>query len=103
MELPSDQPGYFQIFLGAGKSGWYFQCNCPCGCRYPDLVPIELKGENKRGGKHWEWDGDLTHPTLSPSLRRTGTACKIHFNVTKGVYINHGDGAPNAPNVYRAP
>ncbi len=97
--------------LGAGGSGWYFVYNCPCGCQYPDMVPIELNGETERAERHqrtpefvyWEWDGNLTHPTLSPSLRRTGTPCKIHFNVTQGIYINHGDGAPNAPDVYRDP
>lgn len=110
-ELASSQPGYFQIVLGAGGSGWYFLCNCPCGCPYTDCVPIELKGETHRADRakrnpefhYWEWDGNLSHPTLTPSLRRRGTPCKIHFNVTAGRYVNHGDGAPNAPDVYTSP
>jgi Family of unknown function (DUF6527) len=103
VELPSTQPGYFQIFLGPADSGWYFQCNCPCGCKYGDIVPIELEGEDTWHRTGWHWDGDLERPTLTPSLRRTGTACKIHFNVTKGQYIIHPDGAPAAQNIYRAP
>lgn len=76
-----------------------------------DCVPIELKGETERkefekrvpGAVYWDWDGDLERPTLTPSLRRMGTPCKIHFNVTAGRYVNHGDGAPNAPDVYTSP
>lgn len=102
-ELPSKQPGYFQIFLGPADSGWYFLCNCPCGCEHLDIVPIELKGENTWHRDGWAWDGNLARPTLTPSLRRTGTPCKIHFNVTEGAYVIHSDGAPAAPDVYRAP
>lgn len=108
--LPSRQPGYFQIVIGAGGSGWYFECNCPCGCPYLDCVPIQLEGETDREERakrnpefvFWKWDGNLSHPTLTPSLRRN-VPCKIHFNVTAGRYHNHGDGAPNAPDCYAAP
>ena len=110
MELASRQPGYFQIVLGWGHSGWYFFCNCPCGCPYPDAVPLELKGETERaerakrspGFKYWDWDGDLERPTITPSFKRR-IPCGIHFNVTRGRYVNHGDGAPTAPDCYAAP
>jgi hypothetical protein len=102
-DLKSDQPGYFQIVLGAGGSGWYFFCNCPCGCKYPDSVALELKGEHTRHGNHfWHWDGNLSHPTLTPSFKRH-TPCGVHFNLNAGVYTVHPDGAPAHPNVYRAP
>ena len=109
MELPSDQPGYFQIFIGPMGSGWYFLFNCPCGCGTPGIVPIELQGETSRtefeqrhpSAIFWRWDGDLERPTLSPSLRRN-IACKVHFNVEKGKYTIHPDGAPAAPNCFTA-
>lgn len=101
--LENDQPGFFKIFEGTGDSGWYFACNCPCGCKYPDSVPL-----HKAGGapspweKHWEWDGNFTHPTITPSFKRH-TPCGVHFNLTRGVYQIHGDGAPAAPNIFSAP
>jgi len=101
-QLASDQPGYFEIFEGAGDSGWYFMCNCPCGCKYPDIVPLEKAGESRHSGKHWGWDGNLTHPTITPSFERH-TPCGVHFNLNAGVYTIHGDGAPGAADIYRAP
>lgn len=103
-QLKSDQPGYFEIWKGAGESGWYFACNCPCGCRYPDSVPLDKAGEPPKGGpgNRWQWDGNLTHPTITPSFKRH-TPCGIHFNLNAGVYTVHSDGAPAATNIYRAP
>ncbi len=103
MELPSTQPGYFQIFLGPVKSGWYFQANCPCGCGNQIFVGLDQDGDTKKTSSHrWGWNGDLERPTLTPSLRRTHS-CKMHFNLNAGVYTIHSDGAPAAPNLYRAP
>lgn len=104
-ELKSTQPGYFEIFLGPAGSGWYFLCNCPCGCPYLDIVPLELGGEHEHQIKDgvWDWDGDLERPTISPSFKRNGTPCKVHFNLNAGVYTIHPDGAPGAPNLYRVP
>jgi len=102
VQLTSQQPGYFQIFLGPMNSGWYFQANCPCGCGNNVFVSLDMKGDPARPGTHrWGWDGDLERPTLTPSLRRTDT-CKAHFNLDAGVYTIHADGAPAAPNLYRA-
>lgn len=103
-ELKSEQPGYFEIFLGAGDSGWYFQCKCPCGCRYNDSIPLHKAGDPPSiWEKYWEWDGNLTRPTLTPSMRRH-TPCAIHFNVTAGKYVWHADSpTPLAPNVYSSP
>lgn len=102
--IPSSQPGAFHIFLGAWDSGWYFKCNCPCGCKFPDIVPLHRAGDPPLNPIHkfWEWDGNMTHPTITPSFKRH-TPCGVHFNLTKGVYIIHGDGAPGAANIYRAP
>jgi hypothetical protein len=102
INLASEQPGYFQIILGRG--GWYFECNCPCGCGQRIIVPVDMKGEAQHGqGSHrWGWDGNLEAPTLTPSLKQMN-GCKVHFNLNAGVYTVHSDGAPAAPNVYRAP
>lgn len=103
MELPSDQPGFWKIFKGPAGSGWYFLCNCPCGCKYPDIVPLEKAGEHTRPKwmTFWDWDGNLQAPTITGSFLRKGTPCKIHFSLTKGVYIHHGDGAPFAPDLWK--
>jgi hypothetical protein len=101
-QLPSSQPGFWKIYRGPANSGWYFACNCPCGCQYPDIVPIEKAGEHTRGPNQvfWEWDGNLQAPTLSPSFKRH-TPCAIHFNLTKGIYIAHADGAPLSPHIWK--
>jgi hypothetical protein len=100
--LASLQPGYFEIFEGAMDSGWHFTCNCPCGCRCPDIVPLHKAGDPPKFGKHWEWDGNLTHPTITPSFKRH-TPCGVHFNLNAGVYTIHADGARAAPDIYSAP
>jgi hypothetical protein len=101
IELKSDQPGYFEIWENP-PGNWGFACNCPCGCKFPDFVPLRKKGDPPRTDKHWEWDGNLTRPTITPSFKRH-TPCGIHFNLNAGVYLVHADGAPAAANVYRAP
>lgn len=104
-DLPSDQPGFYQIFLGPASSGWYFKWNCPCGCGFVGTVPLNLTTDpaNCRAGSHrWEWDGNLEHPTVSPSFKST-LPCGSHFNLNAGVYTIHADGAPAAATLYRAP
>lgn len=103
MELPSTQPGFWKIAKGPGESGWYFLCNCPCGCQYPDIVPLEKDGEEPTRPAWmvtWGWDGNLQRPTIHGSFKRN-VPCKIHFSLTDGIYIHHGDGAPLAPNVWK--
>ena len=60
IQLKSNQPGYFEIFKGAGDSGWYFACNCPCGCPYMDVVLLHKHGDPPINPihTHWEWEGD---------------------------------------------
>lgn len=102
-ELQSNQPGYFEIFEGEGGSGWYFICQCPCGCKYPDIVPLQKAGDPPRAVEpYWRWDGNMTHPTITPSFKRH-TPCGVHFDLTAGIYTVHGDGAPTALNIYQAP
>lgn len=108
MELPSGQPGFWKILKGPGGSGWYFLCNCPCGCPYLDTVPIEGPGETARAERqkrnpvfvYWGWDGNLQRPTIEGSFKRN-TPCKIHFSLINGVYIHHGDGAPLHPDCWK--
>lgn len=101
--LQTKQPGAFIIFEGEAGSGWYFQCNCPCGCKYPDIVPLDKAGDPPRPpGVRWQWDGNLTHPTITPSFKRH-TPCGVHFTIAAGVYTVCEDGSPAAPDLYRAP
>jgi len=102
LQLSSAQPGYWQIVLGVFASGWYFFANCPCGCDSQVIVPLDMEGEPVRGTHRWQWNGDLERPTLVPSLKRMN-GCKCHFSLNAGVYTVHADGAPAAPNLYRAP
>jgi Family of unknown function (DUF6527) len=99
-ELASPQPGYFEIFQGPEPCGWYLCFNCPCGCPYLDIVPLDL-GE-ARGAHRWGWDGNKTHPTISGSFKRH-TPCAAHFFLKAGRFEFLGDGAPKAANCYAAP
>ena len=97
--LKGKGPGGWVIWQGAGRSGLYFACQCPCGCDDPVIIPL---GGEPHG---WTWDGNKERPTLTPSLRRMNMdGCRSHFNLTQGAYVWHGD-SPNsiAPNVWGAP
>jgi len=56
---------------------------CPCGCTEVGTVPV------KPGyGAHWQWDGDLVAPTLTPSiLRCRPQSCGWHGFVTEGKFV----------------
>lgn len=96
--LASTQPGYFELFEGAGGSGWYCWFNCPCGCGTDPCLPVAT---GPKGEYRWAWDGNVKVPTLSPSIRRMD-GCLFHGYLEAGVWRSAGDGAPLASNVYRA-
>ena len=55
-----------------------FVCPCGCGC----VIHTPIKPFSERG---WNWDGNETMPTLTPSILRT-TGCRWHGYLTKGVF-----------------
>lgn len=99
--LANTQPGYFE-WRSDPLAGTYLYFNCPCGCPYLDSVRVIRKGETHPHDHCWDWDGDPTRPTLSPSLKRN-VPCKFHGYLERGVWRSCGDGAPLAPDVFRAP
>ena len=53
---------------------------CPCGCGQEGWLPFR-----PAPSPSWEWDGNETSPTLSPSvLQRNG--CKWHGYLRAGVW-----------------
>ena len=54
---------------------------CPCGCGREGYLPVNGSG---RLGPSWEWDGELEHPTLSPSIHNTGMPCQWHGWLRRG-------------------
>jgi hypothetical protein len=107
MRLASSQPGYFEVRVH-DVAGAYLHFMCPCGCDvhsgHCSTIPLALtQDEKQKHGWHcWLWDGDTERPTLQPSLRQV-TPCGWHCRLTQGAWTNAGDGAPTAPNVYKAP
>ncbi len=95
---PSERkPGEWMICVN--KLGVYFHFSCPCGCGAPGTIPLKLDEADKQTGE-WVWDGDVTKPTLKPSIRKT-TGCKWHGFFTDGNWNSCPDGAGNAKNVER--
>jgi hypothetical protein len=100
-QLNNEQPGYFEFRHGGpdrGGSRIFF--NCPCGCKYPDSVPIRTKDQPRVWPVDWIWNGNEKLPTLAPSLRRH-TACGFHGWLTDGAWRAENDGAPLAANIYQ--
>jgi hypothetical protein len=96
----NDQPGWFKIEDIQAGHAW-IQYNCPCGCGVVGQLPLVPEGK-KQSNHDWVWDGNVTHPTLSPSILRT-IGCRFHGWLRNGVWSSAGDGARLAANVYRAP
>lgn len=97
MSLTRDtRPGAY-AFWDYGRE---FAFNCPCGCGDVVSLPIVSKKVAPNDGT-WEWDGNRESPTLSPSIRRL-MGCKFHGWIRNGVWSSAGDGAPVAPNCYKA-
>ena len=50
------------LMLGEDGKLWF---KCP-GCRSRHAIPV-----NKDKRPHWEWNGDITKPTFTPSINVT--------------------------------
>lgn len=99
--LEDEQPGAFKIEVFGDAGLAWFTYNCPCGCGSVGQFPLVPKGV-AHDNHTWEWDGNSTHPTLIPSIRRH-VECKFHGHMQSGVWSACSDGAQLSPNVYRAP
>lgn len=74
------------IFTGAtgvdGHAGMIFMCPCGCG----DRSPIRFRQDaNDSERPCWNWDGNESSPTLTPSLHKT-SGCGWHGYLTAGVF-----------------
>lgn len=63
--------------LGDAGTLWFV---CPCGCTTVRNIPIRPPGSDAPG---WDWDLNLTEPTLSPSIL-IKAECGWHGYLTKG-------------------
>ena len=59
-----------------GQDGLAFKCPC---CGTEGYLPFKGPGDT------WEWDGNTTAPTVTPSIRYTG-GCLWHGWLKAGVF-----------------
>ena len=84
----SDVPGAYLIDAGPAELGFATIIYvCPCGCGEKNSLPIAT-GEKKP--QYWQWNGELTNVTLTPSIKRMD-GCKYHGFLTKGEWYFAGD------------
>ena len=77
-------PGSFTF--EASEKGLFYVCPCGCGA----TGYLGFRGRTEPDRPSWEWDGNRTHPTLEPSIRRT-LGCKWHGYLHGGVWTPTGD------------
>lgn len=81
LENPGD--AFFTTNNKGEKQGLEFVC--PCGCGDKSYIPF-TNTEYSTGGEAWDWNGNETEPTLSPSLQRVG-GCEYHGHLRSGVFV----------------
>lgn len=72
------KPGDF-FWVAEHRIFWFL---CPCGSGELTSIMVTEPGEPSIPG-FWGWDGNLDHPTLTPSILRR-TACGWHGFMTAG-------------------
>ena len=80
---PGVAPGTAQWSKGQDGRIAVLHYACPCGCGACGAVPVKVGF----GGSHWNWDGDMVNPTLTPSILHT-TGCRWHGFLTKGEWVS---------------
>lgn len=68
-------------------AGWFHAHYCP-GCKTYHLVAVEQAFSN---GARWAWDGNVLHPTFSPSINvAPASAAQCHYFLRAGKieYLN---------------
>lgn len=89
------RPGAFVVSV----DGQWLTYDCPCGCHAPGALRLVPQASWISGQGTWGWDGNRTHPTLTPSIRRT-TGCKFHGHLTAGIWTACTDGPPLASGLW---
>lgn len=61
---------------------------CP-GCNELHMPRSVISGEAPVPGPHWEWDGNPTQPTFSPSLlvRSSNTVCRSYIRAGQWQFL----------------
>lgn len=78
------RPGAVQFFVD--DVGLAFVC--PCGCGTQGSIPFT--GKVEASTVSWQWDGNRTQPSLTPSIRRT-SGCKWHGHLQHGAWTPCSD------------
>lgn len=75
----ADTPGAmdFCATLDGEEAGIGFVC--PCGCGRQGFLPTQ----SSTSGPRWDWNGDRSAPTLTPSVLQVG-GCQWHGYLTDG-------------------
>ncbi len=60
---------------------------CPCGCGSESWLPFRGGPSDHQHGPGWTWDGNIGHPTLSPSILQSGMPCKWHGYLRAGEWV----------------
>lgn len=64
-----------------------FACRCPCGCGKEMWLPVRAPHVAPSDRATWDWDGNETEPTLSPSVYNTGLPCQWHGYLRNGSWV----------------
>jgi len=59
---------------------------CPCGCGVDSSIPFSGRSPEETKGPLWNWDGDVSSPSVTPSIRRL-SGCQWHGWITDGEWI----------------
>lgn len=74
-DLCSAEPGSFQYYGDQTGDIAGMAFICPCGdCGLEGVLHFSPRPDRAS----WKWDGNMEHPTLSPSVNAVGFPCKWH-------------------------
>lgn len=80
-------PGAFEVLEELGQAKKSLLYICPCGCGELRSIPIR---EGVKVERAWEWNGNLTVPTVKPSIRHL-SGCRWHGFLENGMWNPCGD------------
>lgn len=76
--IEETEPGVFAYRHDAKTDeavGMMFRC--PCGCGSMGSIDFRL---NRKGHPMWDWDGNISKPTISPSIHRLEDDGSSHWH-----------------------
>lgn len=82
-------PGAFDVLKEDTGAVTFVYC-CPCGCGVQIGLPIRPETDPAPARPAWLWNGSLSSPTLTPSIRRLD-GCRWHGFLTGGEWQPCGD------------